>query len=174
VRAARLLCVVGILDAQFLAAQQTAYMGMNEKLPVAVAAQPVPFSHRKHTASGMKCTDCHAKAQREERAGLPAADQCMLCHASIRKDSPAVQSVAKFAADKKPIPWVRVYRLPDFVFFSHATHAKTGVECQTCHGPVSQRDVLQKEVSTSMRTCVECHRSRKAAVDCSRCHELGQ
>ena len=48
------------------------------------------------------------------------------------------------------------------------------IECATCHGPVATRDVLQKEVSTSMRTCVECHRGRKASTDCSRCHELGQ
>ena len=166
--------IFGILAIQFLAAQQSAYVGLTEKLPLAVAAQPVPFSHRQHAASGMQCIDCHANVQRAERAGIPAADRCMLCHTTIRKDSPAVQQLAKLAADKKPIPWVRVYRLPDFVFFSHAIHTKTGVQCQTCHGSVAERDVLQKEVSTSMRTCVECHRSRKASVDCSRCHELGQ
>ena len=166
--------VLGVLGVEFLTAQQTVYLGIQEKLPLAVAAQPVPFSHRRHTASGMKCTDCHAKAQREERAGIPAAGQCMLCHVAIRKDAAAVKRVAQFAAEKKAIPWVRVYRLPDFVFFSHATHTKAAVECRTCHGPVAERDVLQKEVSTSMRTCVDCHRARKATLDCSRCHELGQ
>jgi formate-dependent nitrite reductase cytochrome c552 subunit len=168
------VCAVGILSAGFLAAQQSAYLGIQEKLPVMVAPQPVAFSHRQHSAAGIKCVDCHTKALREERAGIPQSDRCMLCHATIRKDSAAVQHVARFAAEKKSIPWVRVYRLPDFVFFSHGVHAKASVECTSCHGPVAQRDVLQKEVSTSMRGCVDCHRSRKATIDCSRCHELGQ
>ena len=67
-----------------------------------------------------------------------------------------------------------VYKVPDFVFFSHAVHGQAGIECQSCHGPVATRSVLRKEVSTSMRTCIECHRVRKAPTDCSRCHELGQ
>jgi hypothetical protein len=170
-RTATLVC---ILAAGVIGAQESGYRGIEEKLPAAVEAQPVPFSHRQHAATGTKCTDCHTKVRHEERAGLPTANQCMLCHVTIRKESPAVQRVAEFAANKEPIPWVRVYRLPDFVFFSHAAHVKANVECQTCHGPVAERDVLQKEVSTSMRTCVDCHRSRNASIDCSRCHELGQ
>jgi hypothetical protein len=170
----RRLRIVAVLGWQILAAQQSGYLGIQEKLPVAVAPQAVPFSHRQHTAAGMMCVDCHATVQHEERAGLPAAARCMHCHIDVRKDAPAIQRLARFAAEKKPIPWVRVYRLPDFVFFGHAKHVKAGVECQVCHGSVAGRDVLQKEVSTSMRMCVDCHRSRKASIDCSRCHELGQ
>lgn len=166
----RFACITG---AAALLAQQ-GYIGKEEKLPVAVAAQPVPFSHRLHAAQGMQCRDCHGKAQIQERAGIPQAAQCMVCHVSIRKDSPHVQRLAELAAKKEPIPWVRVYRVPDFVFFNHSVHVRANVPCQTCHGAISERDVLQKEVSTSMRTCVECHRSRKAPLDCSRCHELGQ
>jgi len=143
-------------------------------LPIVVDPQPVPFSHRQHSAQEMKCHDCHGKAQTQERAGIPSASQCMFCHVSIRKDSPYVQRLAQLVSKGEPIHWVRVYRLPDFVFFSHQVHVKARVDCQTCHGPIAERDVLQKEVSTSMRTCVDCHRSRKAPVDCSRCHELGQ
>jgi hypothetical protein len=165
--------IASLFCVELLLAQQTAYQGIQEKLPLAVAPQPVPFSHRRHTASRIKCEDCHTKAQREERAGIPQANQCMICHATINKDVPAVRQLAQFAAGKQAIPWVRVYRLPDFVFFSHAVHTRAAVECQTCHGAVAEREVLQKEVSTGMRTCFECHRARKASVDCSRCHELG-
>jgi hypothetical protein len=140
---------------------QLAYQGIEEKLPLAVAPQPIAFSHKLHAEKKLQCTDCHTKALSGERATFPQADRCHLCHANISKDT--------------RISWVRVYKLPDFVFFSHAVHAaKAGIECQACHGPVASRDVLQKEVSTSMRGCVDCHRRRKASLDCSRCHELGQ
>ena len=152
------LCVLCVLCG--VSFSQTPYLGIQERLPLAVAPQPVAFSHKQHAAAGAKCTDCHTKALVAERAGIPQADQCRLCH-------PAMKLPAK-------IGWVHVYKLPDFVFFGHASHAKAGVECQACHGLVATRDVLSKEVSTSMRTCVNCHRARRASLDCSRCHELGQ
>src|SRR5688572_26354142 len=36
----------------------------------------------------------------------------------------------------KPISWVRVHNLPDFVRFDHRPHVGSGVSCQTCHGPI--------------------------------------
>jgi hypothetical protein len=169
-----LLWTAALFCGALLMGQQAGYQGIQEKLPLAVALQPVRFSHKVHSASQIRCADCHPLAQREERASIPQAGRCMVCHATIQKDAPAIRELARYAAQKETIPWVRVYRLPDFVFFSHAVHIKATVECQTCHGPVAERDVLQKEVSTSMRACVECHRARKAPLACSRCHELGQ
>jgi formate-dependent nitrite reductase cytochrome c552 subunit len=140
---------------------QAAYQGIQEKLPLPVAPQPLAFSHKVHSTVGIKCTDCHTKALTAERATIPNLDRCVLCHPAMKKES-------------SPIRWVRVYKLPDFVFFSHASHGKAGLDCQACHGPVATRDVLQKEASTSMRACINCHRTRQAPLDCSRCHELGQ
>lgn len=140
---------------------QAAYQGIEEKLPRSVAPQPIPFSHKQHAAAGAKCIDCHTKALTAERATIPNLDRCLLCHPAMKKETDSIR-------------WVRVYQVPDFVFFNHAAHAKAGLDCQACHGPVAARDVLQKEVSTSMRQCVNCHRTRQAPLDCSRCHELGQ
>jgi c(7)-type cytochrome triheme protein len=65
-----------------------------------------------------------------------------------------------------------VYRLPEFVYFSHRVHtAKAGVSCETCHGPVRERDVIAKEVVLNMRACMACHTEKKARNDCSTCHE---
>ncbi|MBI4581608.1 MAG: cytochrome C, partial [Planctomycetes bacterium] len=36
----------------------------------------------------------------------------------------------------KPIEWVRVHSVPDFVYFDHRAHVMAGVACQRCHGPV--------------------------------------
>ena len=111
---------------------------------------------------------------KKERAGLPDAEKCMLCHMAIKTDSPAVQELARIHQDGKRLDWVRVYRVPDFVFFSHANHVNAHVECVSCHGPVEERDVLAKEVSTSMITCMNCHVAKKASISCYLCHELGQ
>ena len=135
--------------------------------------QPIPFSHKQHVVT-VACSVCHATAATAERAGLPAASHCMLCHENVKQDSPAIRKLAGYQKENKPVPWVRVYRVPDFVFFSHAMHLAAKVECAACHGPVEQRAVLVQEVPTTMKACVECHRTRGASIACNLCHELGQ
>jgi hypothetical protein len=39
---------------------------------------------------------------------------------------------------------------------------------------VEQRDVLAPEVVHNMKTCMNCHKQRKASNECHVCHELGQ
>ena len=153
---------------------QQAYQGIQEKLPIEVAPQPVAFSHKQHVAAALACQDCHPNAAKKERAGLPDAEKCMLCHTTIKTASPEVRKLAQIHKDGKKLDWVRVYRVPDFVFFSHASHVNADVACASCHGPVAERDVLAKEVSTSMITCMNCHVAKKAPVTCHLCHELGQ
>ncbi len=121
----------------------------------------------------MACNVCHATAATAERAGLPAAAQCMLCHENVKQESPAIRKLAAYAKDNKPIPWVRVYRLRDFVLFSHASHLAAKIDCVACHGPVEKRAVLKEEVPVKMKTCVDCHQARRASLDCTLCHELG-
>jgi hypothetical protein len=75
------------------------------------------------------------------------------------------------AKEKKPIPWVRVYRIPTFVYFSHRVHTQAGATCATCHGPVRERDVITKEVVHDMRSCMACHAETKARNECTTCHE---
>lgn len=176
----RLLAVSVLLglSAISLAAQSSTapggYQGIREKLPISVAPQPVPFSHKQHVSAGMSCKDCHVDAGKRDRAGLPAAEQCMLCHATIRSESPSIRELARLHQAGKPLAWVRVYEVPDFVFFSHASHVRAEVECAACHGPIQQRDVLAKEVSTGMTACMDCHTQKKVSNECYLCHELGQ
>jgi hypothetical protein len=150
------------------------YRGKEEKLPQTVPPQPLPFSHEKHVAAGMSCLDCHQGVANKERAGLPDTARCMLCHETIATDSADVQKLAKIHGEGGKLEWVRVYEVPDYVFFSHATHVNSGEECATCHGPVQQRAVLSKEVSTSMIACMNCHAAKEASIECYTCHDLGQ
>lgn len=110
----------------------------------------------------MKCSACHTGAEKAERAAFPKAAQCKVCHT---------------AADwKQPeIPSRRVYRMRDFVVFSHAQHVVAGkVECARCHGDVTKADVVTLVVEHTMKSCMDCHRERKVTNECNVCHELGQ
>jgi Cytochrome c7 and related cytochrome c/Class III cytochrome C family len=135
-------------------------------------AQPIPFSHKTHVALPLKCSDCHAMPDPGEVIALPAASKCMACHRTIKPDSPAIKELRAYAGQNRPIPWARVYEIPSWVYFSHKTHLDSGAKCESCHGPVAERDRLWRESDLSMRACMDCHRTHKATLDCGGCHEL--
>ncbi|MCI0417864.1 MAG: cytochrome c family protein [Acidobacteria bacterium] len=153
--------------------QSPTYKGKEEKLPASVSSQPIAFSHKKHMGLGMRCLDCHVDAGEKDRAGLPQAEQCLACHSTIKADSPEVKKLVGVEKQGRKVQWVRVYLVPDFVFFSHANHLKAKLACAACHGPVEKRDVLAKEVSTSMVACMNCHAAKRVSNECSFCHQLG-
>jgi hypothetical protein len=145
-----------------------------ERIPQLVAPQPVAFSHQVHAGKvGLPCNFCHVGAAKGDEATVPSVDFCLTCHRTIKANSPDVAKLRAASEKGKDIAWVPVYRVPDFVFFGHAPHIKAGLHCAECHGPVETRDVLQKEVSTSMNSCRECHRRRGAPMECVACHQLG-
>jgi hypothetical protein len=98
----------------------------------------------------------------------------MACHATVKKDSPHIQKLAASAKEGNALEWVRVYQIPSYVFFSHRAHVEAGAKCETCHGPVAERDVITKEVDISMGACMDCHRKTKASNDCRFCHDERQ
>ena len=64
----------------------------------------------------------------------------------------------------RPIEWVRVHNLPDFVYFDHRVHVARDIACETCHGPVQSMERMRQESSLSMGWCLDCHRSSAADV----------
>jgi len=122
-------------------------------------AEPAPFSHKTHAGVNLACTFCHKTAATAERATFPAFSTCKTCHVEKAE---------------QPLPSQRVYRLPDFVFFSHGRHAAAKVECAACHGDVKAQAKIEVHRSTKMAACVDCHKEHKATVVCNACHELGQ
>ena len=120
----------------------------------------------------MECVYCHEKAAASERAGFPAASKCMVCHQEAAKDAESIQRLAALPKDTKIAPEKPLYKLPDFVFFSHARH-KAKVSCDTCHGNVWAGDTVKLQLS-KMKACVDCHKSSRATVTCTACHELSQ
>jgi len=135
--------------------------------------QPLPFSHKKHAGElKVACADCHPIPGNGDFATLPATAKCMTCHASIKKESPHIQQLAAWHGEGKRIRWAPVYRIPDYVSFNHRKHvAVAGVDCQSCHGPVAEREVLRREKDISMAACMDCHRAKGASNDCLLCHD---
>jgi hypothetical protein len=144
-------------------------------LAAAPVEQPLPFSHKTHIDTAkMACADCHTPpAKFGASMGFPPASKCMVCHVLIAKDKPAVQKLAQLAASKDPIPWVRVYRLDDFVFFDHRYHLMNQAKCEDCHGAVAGQDVVVDQLNaTKMAFCQTCHVKTHASGGCGTCHNI--
>lgn len=84
------------------------------------------------------------------------------------------------AREARPIAWVQVHNLPDFVYFDHRPHLHAGVDCQRCHGPVETMERVSQAESLTMGWCVQCHRGASGteaagrrlepSIDCATCH----
>ena len=85
---------------------------------------------------------------------------------------PSDVSLKAFVNERRAIPWVRVYKLPGFVYFSHQVHnTRARIECAICHGPVAERSIISQEKSTAMVDCMKCHDQYKASNRCDLCHD---
>jgi mono/diheme cytochrome c family protein len=166
-------------------------------VPPHAPAQPIFFNHVIHAGSfQIACQYCHADARRGASAGLPSVERCMGCHKIIgAQDNPEIRKIHDHWNRGRPIPWVRVFKVPEFTHFAHKPHIRAGVECQTCHGPIERmprvggatgqwlpNDLLNlvglrpEPRPMTMGWCVNCHRdmnARKktqAPLDCVTCH----
>ena len=154
-------------------------------------AQPIYYSHKVHAGiNQINCLYCHGAAWDSKQAAIPSVNVCMNCHKNISayekgpklydEDGNEINGTAEIAklykyagfdqqnpnnwdaAKAKPIEWVRIHNLPDYVFFSHAQHIRAGkVQCQTCHGEITQMDEVKQFSELSMGWCVNCHRQTK-------------
>jgi hypothetical protein len=134
--------------------------------------QPIPFNHKLHvTDLKVPCKICHPNPDPGEMMGLPEVSTCMQCHSTIEPKTAAERKLAAFAKQNRDLDWARVYQIPTFVRFDHRQHLQAGAKCETCHGPVAQRNTLRQEHEVTMGACMNCHRATHAALDCGSCHE---
>jgi hypothetical protein len=90
----------------------------------------------------------------------------MNCHSVVKVGTRSgkfeINKIYRAEKSGKPIEWIRIHKLPDHAFFSHAQHANAGkVACQTCHGKVEEMDVVKQFSDLSMGWCINCHRQTK-------------
>jgi hypothetical protein len=133
--------------------------------------QPVAFSHLMHAGTRkIPCLYCHPAAERSRHATVPSVNVCMNCHLVARTDRPDIQKITALYNADQPIPWVRVHRLPDYVYFSHRWHVAKGITCQQCHGTVEAMVETRQVASLKMGWCIQCHRQNQASQECNICH----
>ncbi|MEM7588804.1 MAG: cytochrome c3 family protein [Myxococcota bacterium] len=122
--------------------------------------QPVPFSHELHVGQlGMDCRYCHTGVETAAVAGVPPTQTCMNCHSAIKADSVHLAAVQHSWANGKPLPWVRVHKVPDYAYFDHSVHVAAGVSCFDCHGEVHRMKQVRQVQPLSMHWCLDCHRN---------------
>lgn len=130
-------------------------------------AQPIKFSHAVHAGQNKTdCNYCHYSAKVSKSSGIPPGNVCMNCHFLVRNGTRSgATEIAKVLSafdNRKAVEWIRIYNLPDFVFFSHAQHVTAGgIKCETCHGDVKKIDRLYQVSDLSMGWCLDCHDTRK-------------
>ena len=144
-------------------------------LPSRSIDQPIAFNHRLHVEDlGSECTDCHLYALTGVRATIPNVEVCADCHAEVQTDSAEEAKLVSYVESGEPIPWRKVYRVPDHVYFSHRRHtAIGGLECATCHGPMNEatEPISRPYARVTMNGCMECHEETGTSNDCLLCHK---
>ena len=122
--------------------------------------QPVPYSHKLHVGElGMDCRYCHNTVEQAAFAAVPPTQTCMNCHSSVRTESAKLAPVRESYATGKPVEWIKVHDLPEFVYFNHSAHVNRGIGCVSCHGRIDQTEVVHQVEMLSMGWCLECHRN---------------
>lgn len=124
-----------------------------------IRSQPVPFSHQHHVGEdGIDCRYCHRTATTSASAGMPTTEICMGCHSQVWADSEMLAVVRTSWQTDRPLTWVRVHDLPDFVYFHHGAHASSGIGCESCHGRVDKMPLTWRNATLRMDWCLDCHR----------------
>jgi mono/diheme cytochrome c family protein len=152
--------------------------------------QPIHYSHKIHAGdNGIDCKYCHSSARVSKHSGIPSLNVCMNCHKSIYEVAPSTateeyskefydgeiqklyaavgwdDAEQKYTGKTKPVKWVRIHNLPDFAYFNHSQHVSVaGLECQTCHGPVEEMEIMYQYSPLTMGWCINCHRETNVKV----------
>jgi hypothetical protein len=125
--------------------------------------QPINFPHPRHAGAvkdgglGLNCLYCHNTANKSFDVGMPAVGTCMGCHTVVAAGKPEIKKLAKYAADRRPVPWIRIHKVPEYVHFPHVRHVNAGVTCQSCHGQVQKMNQVYQYSSLNMGWCINCH-----------------
>ena len=154
--------------------------------------QPIHYSHRIHAGDNeIDCKYCHSAARVGKHSNIPSLNVCMNCHKNIGEVAPETLAEGneygvnynneiqklydavgwdkegqKYTGKTTPVKWIRIHNLPDFVYFNHSQHVTVaGVECQTCHGPVEEMEVMKQFSPLTMGWCINCHRETNVKVE---------
>jgi mono/diheme cytochrome c family protein len=154
--------------------------------------QPIHYSHRIHAGDNqIDCNYCHSSARKSKTSGIPSLNVCMNCHKNIAEVAPETQAegieygvdynqeikklyaavgwdeaTQNYTGETQPVKWLRIHNLPDFAYFNHSQHVTVaGVDCQKCHGPVEEMEVMEQFAPLTMGWCINCHRETNVNME---------
>lgn len=153
--------------------------------------QPIHYSHRIHAGENqIECKYCHSSARVSKHSGIPSLNVCMNCHKAIAEVAPETateeyskefydKEIAKlydavgwdpstrtYSGEEKPVKWVRIHNLPDLAYFNHSQHVTVaGIECQKCHGPIEEMEIVYQDAPLTMGWCINCHRETNIKIE---------
>ena len=155
--------------------------------------QPIHYSHRIHAGENkIECKYCHSSARVSKHSGIPSLNVCMNCHKSIyqvadetlaegkeeygvdyNKEIEKLYAAVgwdtenqKYTGESQPVEWIRIHNLPDFAYFNHSQHVSVaGIQCQECHGPVEEMEIMYQYSPLTMGWCINCHRETEIKVE---------
>ena len=170
--------------------------------------QPIHFSHKIHAGENkIDCQMCHTGAKYGKVSEIPSMNVCMNCHRMISEYNGKYMEEGKdkafydaeiqkiyaatgwdpakqmYTGKTKPVEWVRIHNMPDFVYFNHSQHVVAGeqaiinsfnkknpnnqidVVCKACHGKVDTMNVVQMANDFTMGWCIECHRTTEVDMN---------
>ena len=134
--------------------------------------QPIAFSHEFHAGQlHIDCLYCHRFAHQSPAAGIPSMQLCIGCHQNVAAETKDTARLLDHWKQKSPVSWVRLQRLPDFVYFTHERHLAHDLQCVNCHGRVDQMPETPRAATYEMGWCLSCHQQRGASRDCVTCHK---
>jgi len=184
-----LLALLGAVLAGGAGAWQLSRIGIHQGYS---PAQPIAFPHKVHAGDNqIPCLYCHSAARTSRHAGIPPASVCMNCHSILEKQTVEIEKLKEAVDLQRPIRWVKVHNLPDFVYFNHSQHVQSGVACQSCHGAVEKMDRIEQVSPLTLGWCLRGHREHAnmllidgeraalslkqkqkptAGLDCASCH----
>lgn len=150
------------------------YLGLQKAQ--AAPPQPFPYNHAIHLENGIQCIYCHSGAVKGKSAGIPSVGKCQGCHANMAANTDALSAWNEYLRETPQVTWVPVAIQPDFVYFSHQPHINAGVNCEQCHGDVSQMTVPVAQPGQNMGWCLTCHQQMapekfEKLSDCATCHK---
>ena len=137
--------------------------------PAPKPADRITFSHKKHLAQDIECTDCHedvSDATSLDKLKKPKMDFCSNCHDQTSDADKC--GMCHSNADDPSAVWAP---LTKDLHFDHKAHlAIKGVTCVSCHPKAKTSTDAYEDLFPTMQTCTKCHEKQIARLDCQKCH----
>ena len=182
-------CILLLLGSAYFAYGYVMQIGIDQGY---APVQPIHYSHKIHAGDNkIDCNYCHSSARKSKHSGIPSLNVCMNCHKNIAEYNGEEDLENGYTAEfytgeikklydavgwdeenqaytgvTKPVKWTRIHNLPDFAYFNHSQHVTVaGIDCQKCHGPIEEMEIVGQFAPLTMGWCITCHRETNVNME---------